>query len=480
MSKFNPTSTNKTTNLCGHIAYKMDNKSKLMTQVLTSFFNEPKYYGDNSAELVKTAIAVIRKDPAFVAKLAVFARREFNMRSVAHVLTALLAYAEEGKPYVRSTVRGVSLRGDDITEIMAFYLTVFEKPIPNALKKGINDVLSGLSEYELAKYKGEKKGVKMRDLIILCHPAPKDEAQADLWKRCIEGKLKTPETWETQLSAHGNKKSSWERLIDDNVIGYMAALRNLRNVLQENPDNLDKFLARLEDPAAVRKSKQLPFRFLSAYRAVRGVASSRVYDVLENAVDASVENLPRIPGKTVIAVDVSGSMCAYISRKSDVQCIEIGLLLGLIANRICADSIFYTFDTMIEKHPLSTRTAILSTAMNHRHRGGGTDMELPLQEMIGNRIKADRLIILSDNMCNYGRETVQTLADEYRRKINPEFWVHAIDLIGYGTQQFCGPKTNLITGWSEKILQFILLMEEGEDSLMKRIENYEPNHRQIS
>lgn len=473
MSKFNPTKTNKTVNLSGHIAYKMDDQSKLVTQVLTSFFNENKFYGDNSGELVKTALNVIREDPEFAAKLAVFARREFNMRSVAHVLTALLAHEEAGKPYVRSTVRGVSLRGDDITEIMAFYLANFEKPIPNSLRKGIADVLSGLSEYELAKYKGEQKGVKMRDLIILCHPTPKDEAQSDLWKRCIEGKLETPDTWETQLSAHGNKKSTWEQLIDDNAIGYMAALRNLRNMIQANPRNLEIIYARLEDPAAVRKSKQLPFRFLSAYRAVEEVASSRVFDVLENAVNASVDNLPRIPGKTVIAVDVSGSMFSPVSRNSDIQCVEIGLLLGLIANQICADSIFYTFDTEIQKFPLSTRTAILSTAMNHEHWGGGTNMELPMKEIIENRINADRLIILSDNECNRGVETIQTLADKYRRQINPDFWVHAIDLQGYGTQQFHGPKTNLITGWSEKVLQFILLAEEGEDSLMKRIANYE-------
>ena len=124
----------RTTNKCGHAAYKMRDKEKLVTQVLTSFFNEKKFYGDNSKEMQETIKSVIKTDPQFVANLAVFARREFNMRSVAHVLTAYLAHEIEGKPFTRSTIKGVSLRGDDVTEIMACYLSMFGKPIPNAMK----------------------------------------------------------------------------------------------------------------------------------------------------------------------------------------------------------------------------------------------------------------------------------------------------------------------------------------------------------
>ena len=92
MAKFNSPTTIQTENKEGHAAYSMTPKSKLVTQVLTSFFNEAKFYGDNSAEMQETIQQVIRQDPEFVAKLAVFARREFNMRSVAHVLTGYLAH----------------------------------------------------------------------------------------------------------------------------------------------------------------------------------------------------------------------------------------------------------------------------------------------------------------------------------------------------------------------------------------------------
>ena len=479
MSKFNSPSTIKTVNSCGHAAYAMTDKSKLVTQVLTSFFDESKFYGDNSDDIRETLKRVVADDPGFVSNLAVFARREFNMRSISHILTAYLAHEPAGKPYVRSTVKGVTVRGDDATEIMAAYLSEFGKPIPNSLKKGIADVLKGFDEYTLAKYKGTGKEVKMSDLLNLCHPKPKNRDQELLWKKCLEGTLDIPETWETKLSANGNNKETWEELIANDSVGYMALLRNLRNIIKANPDNIDKVYAKLSNPEAVRKSKQLPFRFFSAYTAVKDakLGSSKIYDVLEDAIDASVENLPKIPGKTLIAIDVSGSMGCSISQSSSVTASDISMLLGVIANRICDDAIVLTFDTIIRELHVSHRDGILGAVDNYRCCGGGTDMNLPFRYLLDHAYTAssiDRVIILSDNECNCGwwRNPVQVLADEYRDKSGNDIWVHAIDLQGYGTQQFHGRKTNVIAGWSEKVFDFILLAEQGVGSLEKTIENY--------
>ena len=477
MSKFNSSQSIKTTNKSGHAAYKMPDKQKLVTQVLTSFFNEQKFYGDNSDEMKETIKAVIAKDPQFVANLAVFARREFNMRSVAHVLVAHLAHEVAGKPYIRKTVKAVSLRGDDVTEIMACYLSEFGKPVPNGLKKGIADVMTGFDEYTLAKYKGEGKAVKMRDLLCLCRPTPKTAEQSVMWARLLNGELQTPYTWETELSAKGNNAQTWENLIDSGKVGYMALLRNLRNILNANPSNVNKVLDTIQNPEAVKRSKQLPFRFLSAYKEVAHIGGSRVLDALENAVEAACENVPRLNGTTVIAVDMSGSMIELVSAKSEMHCYQIAMMLGLIVNKICDNSHFYVFNNDIKKYPLSHRSGILNTAMT-AHCGGGTDMYLPFRKMIDDNVIADRIIILSDNECNSGggwyySKPVQALADEYRRKTNNDLWVHAIDLQGYGTQQFHGKKTNIIAGWSEKVFAFINLVEQGEGTLEKAIEQYE-------
>jgi len=478
MSKFNNNATIKTTNKDGYPAYAMDAKSKLVTQILTSFFNEKKFYGDNSKEIIETVKAVIKTDPEFVSNLAVFARREFNMRSISHVLTGYLANMVEGKPFVKRTVKGVVLRGDDATEIMSFYLNTFGKPIPNSLRKGLKEVFCGFDAYTLAKYKGEGKDVKMRDLLCLCRPSPKDDEQSALWKRLLEGKIETPYTWESELSAKGNKKEVWEELIASHKLPYMAALRNCRNIVAANPDNLNDYLSYISNPNAVRNSKQLPFRYLSAYRTNQN-AGTKVLDALEDAAEASIENLPKLPGKTIIAIDTSGSMSGLVSAQSDVRCCDISMLLGLIASRICEDSEVYCFDTRLEQMPVSHRSGLLYTAMHNSHCGGGTDMSLPFALIHNKKIKCDRVIILSDNMCNtYGgyfwgsAKPIQAYADECRKSIHNDFWVHAVDLQGYGTQQFTGPKTNIVAGWSEKLFEFMLLAEQGEDTLQKRIASY--------
>ena len=101
-------------------------------------------------------------------------------------------------------------------------------------------------------------------------------------------------------------------------------------------------------------------------------------------------------------------------------------------------------------------------------------MELPFKHLIKEGIKVDRIIILSDDQVNCGDpKPIQSLADEYRREVNSDCWVHGVDLQGYGTQQFMGVRTNIIAGWSEKLLDFIKIAEEGVDNLTKRIEAYE-------
>lgn len=489
MSKFNQTRTEElTVNKCGYSAYAMDDKLKLVSMVLTSFFNEDKFYGDNSEELVNTLKEVIDKDAQFVSNLAVYARRVFNMRSVSHVLTAYLANSAKGKPYVKQTIRGITVRADDVTELMSFYINTFGKPIPNSLRKGVAEVFGSFNEYELAKYKGKGKDVSMKDIICMTHPAPANDAQSDMFKRCLEGKLKIPYTWETELSKRGNKKEVWEELIASGKVGYMALLRNLRNIITAQPDNLGVVLDTIADPERVRKSKQLPFRFFSAYKAVMNLsnASSKVLDALESAIRVSAENIQKWKGKTAICIDVSGSMCSRLSSMSDITCGNVAAVLGLLATQFCEDAILYTFDVRLKHISVSKYDLILRRANSREFTSGcGTCMYLPMQELLKNNIHVDRIVYLSDNMCNseiaflgektsWDKKPVMSLVREYRQKVNPDVWVHAIDIQGYGTQQFNpkDSKVNIIAGWSDKVLDFIQLAEQGNGSIVKVIEEY--------
>lgn len=476
MSKFNQTKTMKTTNRSGHVAYDMKDKDKLVTMVLTTFFNESKYYGDNSNELVQLAEKVATNEPRFVSNLAIYARKEMHLRSVSHVLTSVVAHTVESKPFIRETVMGVTERADDITEIMACYLSMYGKPVPNGLKKGLNDAMKKFNAFAFSKYNGGNKDIKFRDVLRICHPKVDTDKQSQTFRMILDDTLPVAKRWETELSARGNTKEVWEELIEENRIGYMAALRNLRNIINATPSNIQKVYDKLTNKEEVLKSKQLPFRFLSAYKNLPSGATTKVRDVLEDACEYSIDNLPKIPGKTVIAIDASGSMWSTISYKSDVRCDQIALMLGLMANKLCEEAIVYAFDTKIRELTISHRSGIIQTTLSSVFGGGGTDLTLPLRRMINNDIVADRLIMISDNEINSSwkgfAKTCQSYADQYRDQVNPDLWVHAIDLQGYGTQQFIGDRTNIIAGWSEKILEFIMLAEQGISNQVEKIEKY--------
>lgn len=478
MSKFNQTNTMKTTNKSGHVAYDMKDMDKLVTQVLTTFFGEQKYYGDTSNDLVKNAEHIAKREPRFVSNLARVARKEYHLRSVSHVLTCVVAHEVESKPFIKETVYDVVERADDITEILACYLSMYGKPIPNGLKKALGTALTKFNEFQISKYNGGDKSIKFRDVLRITHVKPKNNREQELFNKIMNDTLPIATRWETELSAKGNNKETWESLIENNQVGYMAMLRNLRNILNANPDNISKVFAKLEDKEEVLKSKQLPFRFFSAYREVMGLpnCSSKVLDVLENAIEYSVANLPKLEGKTVIAIDVSGSMGSVISSKSTVRCCDIATLLGVLASRMCEDYIVYTFDNYLETKTFSSRSGIIDTTLKTSCYGGGTNIKLPLEKMLIDGVYADRLIILSDNeinnrYCGYSG-TCQTIANNYRDKVNPNLWVHAIDLQGYGTQQFIGGNTNIVAGWSERLLEFITLAEKGIDNQVAYIANY--------
>lgn len=474
MSKFNQSTkgSNITTNISGHKAYKIDDKTKLVTMVLTTMFGEAKYYGDNTNELIKLAE---NSDMEFLSKLAIYARREMNMRSVSHALTAVIA--KHGKEYIKQTVADVVLRADDITEILSVYIVMYGKPIPNGLKKALATALCKFDEYALAKYKGTSKAISIRDVLRLVHPKPKNKEQEILFGKVINDELEIPYTWETELSSKGNTKEVWESLIDSDKVGYMALLRNLKNIINAEPTNIDKVFDKLQNKEQVLKSKQLPFRFYSAYQRLskEGKASSKIFDVLETAIEHSTSNIEKIKGKTLIAIDVSGSMAMQLSQRSDVSCSDIACLFASMANKICDDAIVVSFDTALRKVALSTKGGIIQNAKSIDVNGGGTDIALPLTYILKEKIKVDRMILFSDNEANRRPEVTQKYADDYRKAINSDFWVHAVDLQGYGTQQFIGAKTNIIAGWSEKVLEFISLTEKGITSLIDTIEQYNIN-----
>lgn len=483
------TTSGKTVNRAGGEAFALKDRERLVTGVLTSFVNEPKFYGDTTNEIVSTARSMAKKDPEFVAKLAVFARKEFHMRTISQVLVAELAKHVKGQEVVRRAVRGVIERPDDMTNMIAYHLDTWgprkkDNPIPRSMRRGIADVFPKFDGYQLAKYKGLSNAVKLRDALLIARPKPQSEEQGVLWKALIENELEVPETRETILSSKGQSKETWEEFIDSGKMGYMAMLRNLKNFLTHkiSDEHLTKVLARLRDPEAVRRSKQLPFRFFSAYKMVQQESTSTrttlVLDALEDALTVSFENLPHLPGNTAIICDESGSMTwATTSNKSIVRMIDIGNLLGSAVSKFSDRGVAIPFGQTAKAIHFTKRSSIFDNMHKLGHAGVGHATHLDAAFQVIDRLDTpvDRVIIFSDMQCYGGcgyNDNAQEWVSRYKATKSPKLWVHSIDLAGHGTTKVIGDKINLIAGWSDKVLEYICQVETGGSDLIKKIEAY--------
>ncbi|RLJ04422.1 MAG: TROVE domain-containing protein [Candidatus Aenigmatarchaeota archaeon] len=472
-----------TTNYEGAKAYKMNDKSRLYTRTASCFFGEPKFYGNQDNELIKDAHAVAKKDPEFVLKLAAYARNKLNLRTVSIVLLTEASLINECKPFVREYTPLIVKRADELAEAVAYLEHKVgdlgdqrdEGSMPSALKRGLADAFHNFDEYQLAKYDRDNAKVKLRDVMRLTHPKPKDEAQSALFKKVVDRSLETPSTWETIVSGKGSTPEAWKKAM--RVMPYMATLRNLRNLLKQGFD-ITGALNRISDPENVRKSKQLPFRFFSAYRQIEGMDSnaqaSETLDALEEAMDVSVENLPKLPGTTAIFIDSSGSMTSSLSSRSSLSYADAAIMLGVIAHRVCEKSLVYMFDSELRSVNLSKRSGVLSNVrkLSDMVHGGATYGHLCFEELIKKNKVVDRIILLSDMQCYtdgmWGSEIAPAYR-EYKKQVAPECQLYSVDLSGYGTLQVPEQNTALIAGFSEKFLNFVKLWETEGVSAVEAI-----------
>ena len=475
----------KTKNISGHAAYVMDDKTKLATMALTTLFGENKFYGDTSAQLLELAGRLCRQgDGAYVAKLAVWARTQGRLRTVSHVLAAVVAHECSGEPFVRPMVRTIaSQRGDDGTEMLATHLALYGSKVkwPHALQRGVRDALEQMDAYQIAKYQLAHREVKLRDTLRICHPTPRDAEAAQAMDACVARTLAVPKGWESELSGRGNTAEVWDELIAEGRLGYMAALRNLRNIIASGAD-VAPVLALLGNPSAVRRSRQLPFRFYSAWRELKaaGLLTTRVTRTLDHALAYSCDNVEPLGGRTAVLVDTSGSMGMCLSGNSKVCCRDTAAVLAALLAHISDDVWVCRFDTTAS--PLAfTGTSVLADIETVPASGGATDMAAGFSCLMESGFDADRVVVLSDNEVNgrswrtrdYGYQTIQAELDRYRAKVGHDVWCHAIDLQGYGTQQFMGARVNIMGGWSEQVLRFVALAEQGFSGLVDEIEAVE-------
>lgn len=461
-----------TVNLAGGDAHAQSMKMELVAILLTSMLEKQFYRAaDVTANRLRELVAAI-EDKSFVAKAALYARNEAGMRSVTHLVAGELAKAVKGAPWTARFFDKIVRRPDDALEVLAYYMSKFGKPIPNALKKGFGAALSRFDEYQLAKYRRSDAALSLVDVVNLVHP-PHTEALGKL----VKGTLKAAETWETKLTQAGQaaesedeaselKRDAWVKLVRDRKIGYFALLRNLRNILQTAPEVEAEAIAMLTDEKLIRKSLVLPFRYLTALEALQSANmadASKVMAALSDAVDKSLANVPKFDGKTLIALDDSGSMMG--------KPIKIGALFTAVLAK-SNDTEVLLFSDSARYVSLNTRDSTLTLAqwIEGQAKAAGTNFHCIFQEA---ERAYDRIIILSDMQGWVGHDTPAKAFAEYRQRTKADPKVFSFDLQGYGTLQFPERNVFCLAGFSDKTMDTLTLLDSDKQALLKQIEAVE-------
>lgn len=488
----------------GEEAHKLTPEMELYTAVVTSSLSN-KFY-ETAEEQIKRMSALISKcDHKFVAQLAVYARTEMNMRSIPLLLIVELAKIHSGDNLVSRTIEKVVLRADEIMELLICYQWRNKSKgikklarLSHQVQIGLQHAFNRFDEYQFAKYDRDNLEVKLRDALFLVHPKAKDDAQQELFNKITNKTLQTPYTWETELSALGQQqfetpeakqmayKARWEKLIGSGKLGYMALLRNLRNILdaEVDTDSVKDVTERLSNPHEVARSKQFPFRYLSAYRELSSNKNGNVSLVMDALEDATVATAQNIKGfdkdcHILLACDVSGSMYSTISGKSSVKYYDIGLVLAMLLKNRCKNVISGIFGNEWKVINLPSKGILSNVEQMYKREGEvgySTNGYKVIEYLRTNNIKMDKIMMFTDCQMWNSHASGQTIQSEWMKykKIAPKAKLYLFDLNGYGQSplKLLDNNVSLIAGWSDKIFDMLEAIENG-NSVVEHIKKIE-------
>lgn len=470
MGRFNQTSTGtKTVNMAGGEAFSQTPELELTSILLTSFANDQFYRkADDTFERLKELVRLC--DKKFVAQAAVYARTQFGMRSITHVVASELAKHIGGEPWAKDFYSAIVYRPDDMMEILSYHKGKNGK-VPNSIKKGFAKAFDKFDAYALGKYRGEGKEFKLIDVVNLVHPTP-TEKNSDAIGALVKGELKSFDTWETELSKAGQvassdeekqtfKKDVWVKLIREKKLGYFALLRNLRNIIEQAPEVLTEALETLTNEAIIKKSLVLPFRFTTAYEEIAklndGKIVRQILMALNKAVDISVSNVPVFDGESLVVLDVSGSMVGKAA--------QIGALFSAILIK-SNNADFMTFSDNATYRNVNPMDSTITIAGSLEFASGGTNFHSIFQ--VANK-KYDRVIILSDMQGWIGYNAPTASFNQWKQTTGSNPFVYSFDLNSYGSMQFPQDRVFCLAGFSEKIFDIMSLMEKDKKALTNEI-----------
>jgi len=449
----------------GAKAQHLNPEFQLRRSVMACMLWESEFYesGITIANRIAQLVSIVPQKT--VSAIAIEAREKMKLRHVPLLLVREMARV--GGQWVGETLARIIQRPDELSEFLAMYWKDGKRPLSAQVKKGLAKAFQKFNAYQLAKY-DRPTAIKLRDVLFLCHAKPRDAEQAVVWKKLIDGTLEPPDTWEVALSAgKENKKDSWERLLRDQKLGGMALLRNLRNFKNEGVS--EQLVT--DGIKEMKTDRILPFRFITAARY-----APQWEPEIEQAMLKCLGIQEKLPGHTVLLVDVSGSMRGSLSAKSELTRADAAYGLAMLLREVCEKVDVFSFSMELIQIP-ARRGFALRDSIHGSQEYSGTPLgeavmcvyadrqyrcsELPFQSWSGSRpapvsyagqaLRPDRLIVITDEQ-SADPVPVPAVGKGYMLNV-----ASAKNGIGYGAWMH-------IDGWSEAVVEYIREFE-GERRL---------------
>lgn len=479
-------------NFMGGNSYKLSPLQTLKIVAASSIFGEPQYYrnGIKESQGIKNLDTILKysifgdliKDSTSSADVfthAIDAALDYDFKGTLDLATELrmmffmrlnpavifirasvhpkrAEFNETNPGYMKTVGKSIALRPDDLTNQFEYfmYMNKTKNKLSSIVKRTWAERLGEYSRYQLNKYKGKS----LIDLVRISHA----------WNDNIDELMKTgsikveesERTWENLKSAG----KDWKEILETIEIPHMALLRNIRGIFKEVED-LETAKAVMEKlSAGVLKGNQFPFRYWSAYKAVEKEGDINhkgiILDGLENCMDISVANMPKLDGKTICLSDNSGSAWGQLnSEYGSVYAAEIANLSSLITGKQSDEGEIGLFGDRLIVEPVSKRNGLLSQlkAVNAIEKdegrlGGGTENGIWLffDDAIKNKKHYDNVFIYSDMQAGhgglYGTDSneykdflhgdwrhidVLALVAKYRKEVNPKVNLFSVQVAGY-------------------------------------------------
>lgn len=423
---------------------------QLRRSVMSCLLWESEFYESGQDIGARLAELVGQVAPDDVVAIALEARERMHLRHAPLLLAAALTRRLHGTPDASKAgdlIGRVIQRADELGEFLAQYMTLngiqreqLPKHMAHQVKRGLRLAFPKFDRFQLGRYSSEHRKGEIRpiDVLRLVHPKPASAEQSALWRDVAKGAIEPPDTWEVQLSRGADKRETFERLLRENRLGYLALLRNVRGMLDAGVAEKLIHEAILARRGAHRV---LPFRYVAAARA-----APRLEPWIDQALQAAIGDGPAFSGLTLVLVDVSGSMDAKLSARSDLTRADAAAALASLIRGRCR---VFTFSTLVvEVPPRSGMAGIDAVLRSQPH--GSTLLGQAVTQL--NAIAADRLIVVTDEQSH------DRVPDPVHGKAFMVNVASAKNGVGYrGRWLHCD-------GWSENIIRWIVESERMDGS----------------